>query len=91
MVRIVPTTRSKGIDVAVDPRDAGGGVGDAGQPLQADAEGEQFSDDVVVQVEGDAVVIFQPGDAEFGVARVCQGEPTAAWVARRRPCPDRRG
>jgi len=46
---------------------------------------------VVVQVEGDAVVIFQPGDAEFGVARVCQGEPTAAWVARRRPCPDRRG
>ena len=58
VVRIVPTTRSKGIDVAVDPRDAGGGVGDAGQPLEADAEGEQFSDDVVVQVEGDAVVIF---------------------------------
>ena len=75
----------QGIDVAVDPRDAGGGVCDAGQALQADAEGEQFSDDVVVQVEGDAVVIRQSGDSEFGVTAVGQGERDRGVGAEGRP------
>ena len=80
----------QGIDVAVDPRDAGGGVCDAGQALQADAEGEQFSDDLVVQVEGDAVVILQSGDSEFGVTAVGQGERDRGVGAEGRPewdCP----
>src|SRR5580700_3525082 len=54
----------QGVNVAVDPL-RGRGVGAGGVALQPHAEGEQFLDDVVVQVARDPVVVFGPGQGDL--------------------------
>ena len=54
----------EGVDVAVDPF-GGGGVAARGVALQPHAEGEQFLDDMVVQVTRDPVVVFGPGQGDL--------------------------
>ena len=77
----------------------GRAVGDAGQPLQAQAEREQFLDDVVVQIAGDALVVLRPlptlmrvsGDAQLQRDRGLRGEGgrhAQVRVGERRPVSD---
>jgi hypothetical protein len=54
----------EGIGVAVDPF-CGSRVAAGGVALQFHAEGEQFLDDLVLQVAGDAVVVFRPGQQDL--------------------------
>src|SRR5579863_1584578 len=54
----------QGVNVAVDPL-RGRGVGAGGMALQSHPEGEQFLDDVVVQVAGDPVVVFGLGQGDL--------------------------
>jgi len=54
----------EGVDVAADPV-RGGRVGAGGVALQRHAESEQFGDDMVVQVSGDPVVVFDLGQDDL--------------------------
>jgi hypothetical protein len=54
----------EGVDVAVDPC-RGFRVGAGSVALQRHAEGEQFGDDMVVQVSCDPVVVFDLGQGEL--------------------------
>jgi hypothetical protein len=60
----LPDDVVQGVGIAVEPF-GGGRVGAGGMALQAHAEGEQFLDDMVVQVARDAVVIFDPGQHDL--------------------------
>ena len=60
----LPDDLIEGVDVAVDPL-GGGRVAAGGVALQFHAEGEQFLDDMVVQVARDAVVVFGLGQRDL--------------------------
>ena len=72
------------VDIAVDPL-GGGRVAPAGLALQFHAEGEEFLNDMVVQVGGDAVVVCRLGHDELVSAG--QGElHRHGGMARERKC-----